>query len=45
MHEPKRLGHSRVPTVFWGSKEPGPGELCFVEPPNGLILMGVWCVR
>jgi len=45
MHVPARLGHSREPTVFWGSKEPGPGELRFAEPPKGLILMGVWCVR
>lgn len=41
-HDLDTAGHRR----FSGArKSQGPGELRHAEPPNGLILMGVWCVR
>jgi len=41
-HDLDTAGHRR----FSGArKSQGPGELRDAEPPNGLILMGVWCVR
>lgn len=38
------IGHDRVPTVFWGSKEPGAGKGSLRTVPRALILMGDWCV-
>ena len=38
------IGHDRVPTVFWGSKEPGAGKGSSRTVPTALILMGDWCV-
>jgi len=38
------IGHDRVPTVFWGSKEPGARNGSSRTVPTALILMGDWCV-
>jgi hypothetical protein len=38
------IGHDRVPTVFWGSQEPGAGNGSSRTIPTALILMGDWCV-
>jgi len=44
MDDGQPIGHDRVPTVFWGSKEPGAGNGSSRTVPTALILMGDWCV-